>query len=128
MIIKSESDKRVIVKNEHNGKPCYFLIDTGASVGLVAEDRKNAFGLVQGKKFNVPLIGGSGNTIESSYMCDTIFSIGGRLFNQFVLADISGIRESIKKQTGIEILGIIGLPQMKFAGMKINLASNYIEL
>lgn len=36
------------------------------------------------------------------------------------LTDISAVRESIEKETGIEIVGIISWPQMSFAGITIS--------
>jgi hypothetical protein len=39
---------------------------------------------------------------------------------QFLLADISGIRASIKEETGIDIVGIVSYPQMQFAGITLS--------
>ena len=38
--IKSESEKRLIVEGQVNGKKAYFLIDTGASVGIIDHDQR----------------------------------------------------------------------------------------
>lgn len=47
---------------------------------------------------------------------------------QFLLADIDDVVESIEAQTGIRILGIISLPQMKVAGVNIDTNSNILTL
>jgi hypothetical protein len=47
---------------------------------------------------------------------------------QFLLADISGVVESVKRETGIEILGIISLPQMKMANIALDCNDNEIIL
>lgn len=128
MKIQSLSTKRLIVEAVINGRQASFLIDTGASVGLIAEDKRKSFGLVRGKRYNGTLIGGSGNEIDAAYICDSIINLGDKQINQFLLADISGIRSSISRETGVEILGIIGLNQMKNAGITINTMQNFIDL
>lgn len=127
MKINSLTPKRLIIEGTVNNKKAYFLVDTGASIGLIAEDKKKSYSLSQGKRFNGTLIGGSGNMIQTSYICDTLINIGGKVINQFILSNISGVRESIKRETGYEILGIIGLPQMKMVGCIINLRDYSIE-
>ena len=44
------------------------------------------------------------------------------------MADIDSIVKSIKRETGIEILGIISLPQMKFVGINIDANDNVITI
>ena len=52
----------------------------------------------------------------------------GKVIPQFLLADISDIVKSVKRETGIEILGIISLPQMSIIGMNIDVNSSEIWL
>ena len=47
--IKSLSDKRLIVECKVNGKPAHFLIDTGARVALISEDKFKKHGLIKGR-------------------------------------------------------------------------------
>ena len=117
--IKSLSDKRLIVECTVNGKPAHFLIDTGASVALIAEDKVKKYGLIKGRRFPGTIVG-AGGEMKDVYYCNTI--------SQFLIADISGVRSSIKRETGIEILGIISLPQMKFVGIQIDANDNLIIL
>lgn len=44
--IKSISDKRLIVEGQVNGKAAHFLVDTGASVGLMDNDKRKEFDLI----------------------------------------------------------------------------------
>ena len=60
--------------------------------------------------------------------CDTFVDFEGKKIPQFLLADISGVVESIKRETGIEILGIISLPQMSMIGMNIDVNSGEVWL
>lgn len=119
MRIKSESDKRLIVEGEVNRKSAYFLIDTGASVGLIDERKVKEYNLRKGRSFNGTIIG-AGGEMKNVRHCDTSVFVAGRQIPQFLLADIKGVVESIEHETGIEILGIISLPQMKIARIGVD--------
>lgn len=125
MRIKSESEKRLIVEGQVNGKSAYFLIDTGASVGLIDKEKKKKYGLKEGFRYHGTLIGAGGEMKDVKH-CDTFVELEGKTIPQFLLADISNVVKSIKRETAIEILGVISLPQMKFAGIGID--SNDMEI
>lgn len=122
---KSLSDKRLIIEAEVNGKKGFFLIDTGASVGLIAEDKVKRFDIVRGRKYPGSLVG-AGGEMEDVYYCNTLVRFGGKDIPQFLITDISGVRNSIERETGIEILGIIGLSQMKITSMQVDANDNMI--
>jgi predicted aspartyl protease len=117
--INSKSTKRLIVEGTVNGKTANFLIDTGATVALVDDTKVKEYGLDVGKKFNGTLVGAGGTMCNVRY-CNTFAEVGGKTLSQFLIADIESVVKSIKKETGIEILGIISLPQMKIIGMNID--------
>lgn len=123
--IRSLSDKRLIVECTVNGRQGNFLVDTGASVGLIAEDRVRKFGLLEGRRYPGTLIG-AGGEISGVRYCNTFANLKGKDIPQFLIADISTVRESIRRETGVEILGIISLPQMKIAGMQVDANDNLI--
>ena len=125
--IKSLSDKRLIIEGIVNDKPAYFLLDSGASVALIDKDRKKEYGLKEGRRFEGTIIG-AGGEMRNVRHCDTFVHFGGKVIPQFLLADISGVVKSIKKETGIEILGIISLPQMSMIGMNIDINSSEVWL
>lgn len=125
--IKSLSDKRLIIEGLVNGKPARFLLDSGASVALIDKDKKKEYGLKEGRKYNGTLIG-AGGEMRNVRHCDTFVEFEGKTIPQFLLADISGVVESIKRETDIEILGIISLPQMSFIGMNIDINSSEVWL
>lgn len=127
MRIKSLSEKRLIVEGKVNNKTAQFLIDTGACIGLIDEDKVKEYGLLRGKRYSGTLIG-IGGEMGNVRHCDTFVHIEDRVIPQFLLADISDVVESIKRETGIEILGIISLPQMKMVGMGIDANDNLIIL
>jgi hypothetical protein len=122
---KSLSDKRLIIEAEVNGKKGFFLIDTGASVGLIAEDKVKKFDIMRGRKYPGSLVG-AGGEMEDVYYCNTLVRFGGKDIPQFLITDISGVRSSIERETGIEILGIIGLSQMKIIGLQVDANDNMI--
>lgn len=124
--IKSLSDKRLIVQATLNGKPASFLLDTGASVGLIDRDIRKKYGLVRGRAFPHTLVGAGGEF--TAYYCNTFAYLHGRALSQFLLADIRSVVESIKQQTGIEIQGIISLPQMQFARISLDADDSLIIL
>ena len=123
----SISDKRLIVEGQVNGKAACFLVDTGASVGLMDENQRDDYGLVRGRKYSGTIVGAGGD-MRNVRHCDTFDHFGGKVIPQFLLADISGVVKSIKNETGIEILGIISLPQMSMIGMNIDINSSEVWL
>lgn len=123
--VKSISDKRLIIEAKVNDKKAYFLIDTGASIGLIDKDKRKKFDLSVGREYNGTLVG-AGGEMRNVRHCDTFVEFEGKMIPQFLLADISEIVSSIKRETGIEILGIISLPQMKMANLGIDCNDNEI--
>jgi predicted aspartyl protease len=125
--IKSISEKRLIIEGLVNGKSAYFLVDTGASLALMDYDQRNEYDLEVGKRYNGTIVGAGGEMRNVRY-CNTFVNIENKVIPQFLLADISGVVESIKRETGVEILGIISLPQMSMIGMNIDVNSNEVWL
>ena len=117
--LNSKSTKRLIIEGIVNDKAANFLIDTGASVGLIDDSQIKKYGLLKGKHYNGTLVG-AGGEMRNVRHCNTFVNVGGKDIPQFLLADIEGVIDSIKKETGIEIIGIISLPQMKLIGMNID--------
>lgn len=123
--IKSESEKRLIVKVTINSKSAYMLVDTGASVGLIDSKQRKDYNLAVGRNYPGTLVG-AGGEMDNVKHCDTMAEFEGKIIPQFLLADLSHVVKSIKKETGLEILGIISLPQMKIAGLGIDANDNEI--
>ena len=123
--LNSKSTKRLIVEGQVNGKAANFLIDTGASVGLIDNNQVKKYGLLVGKRFNGTLVGAGGEMCNIKH-CNTFVEVGGKSIPQFLIADIEGVVKSIERETGIKILGIISLPQMKMVGMNVDSNDNLI--
>ena len=125
--IKSISEKRLIIEVKVNDKKAYFLIDTGASIGLIDNNKRKKFDLSVGREYNGTLVG-AGGEMRNVRHCNTFVEFENKIIPQFLLTDISGVVESIKRETGIEILGIISLPQMKMANITLDCNDNEIIL
>lgn len=125
--IKSLSEERIIVEAKINGEAACFLIDTGASVGMIDYCQRNDYGLKVGRKYGGTIIGAGGRMKNVSH-CDTFVELKGKTIPQFLFADISSVVESIERETGVKILGIIALPQMKWAGINIDTNSGEVWL
>lgn len=123
--LKSKSTKRLIIEGQVNGKSANFLIDTGASVGLIDDTQVKKYGLLVGKRFNGTLVGAGGEMCNIKH-CNTFVEVGGKSIPQFLIADIECVVKSIERETGIKILGIISLPQMKMVGMNVDSNDNLI--
>lgn len=125
MKLQSESDRRIIVQGTINGKEAYVLIDTGAACGLFNKSIVKKYNLKVSRR-SINLVGAGGEF--KAYICDTPLMLNGKPMYQFAIADIGDVVNSIKRQTGIEIAGIIGLAQMKMMGISIDTDDNYIEI
>ena len=123
--INSMSEKRLIVEGKVNGKDAYFLIDTGASVGMIDYAKRYDYDLKVGRRYGGTLIG-AGGEMRNVKHCDTFVNLEDKVVPQFLLADISEVVKSINQETGIEILGIISLPQMKMCGISLDCNDNEI--
>lgn len=123
--VKSISETRLIIEGRVNDKKAFFLLDTGASVGMYDDNQRKEYGLEKGMRYNGTLVG-AGGEMRNVRVCNTFAEVEGKTIPQFLLADIEDVVNSIKKETDIEILGIIGLPQMKIAGFGIDANSNEI--
>ena len=58
--IRSISDKRLIIEAKVNNKGAFFLIDTGATVGLIDESKIKRYNLSKGRAYNGTLVGAGG--------------------------------------------------------------------
>ena len=112
--------KRPIIECHIGGKPAAFLLDTGASVAFIDREYINTYALAEGKKYHGKVIG-AGGEMRGVRFCSSFVTLpNGKDVAQFLLADISAVRASIKEETGIEIVGIISWPQMKMAGITLS--------
>lgn len=113
-----------IIKGKVGDKEAYFLLDTGAKLGLIDSKQKDEFKLSDGRIFMGVIVGAGGDTTKYSYYCDTKITIGEKEINNFVFMDMTNIVNSILRDSGIKILGVISYPQIKELGIIIDPVNN----
>ena len=128
MIAKVLHKDRLIIAVEINGKAANMLVDTGASLSLIDIGRMKEYGFKKRTKLQGTISGIGGQQKEVWHTKDLDVKIQGIPLHQFVTTDISDVCESIRKATGITVHGIIGLPQIKAAEMKIDAENGIIKI
>lgn len=128
MITKSISDKRIIIPVNINNKEAQMLVDTGASVGIIDIDCKKEYEFDLGSELGGTIVGVGGESMQAYHTRNLDIDIEGIKLYQFVTMNIDSVKNSIKKETGITIQGIIGLTQIKMSEMKIDANNGIIKI
>ncbi len=128
LIILILSDSRPLVEVEINGRPAVMLVDTGSSTGLIDINQMDEYGFSLMAKTDMVISSIGGKQCESYRVRDLWVRLEGIDIYQFLATDISLIAESIHKETGYRISGIIGYDQIKNAEIKIDASNNQIKI
>ena len=128
LIILILSDSRPLVEVEINGRPAVMLVDTGSSTGLIDINQMDDYGFSLMAKTDMEISSIGGKRCESYRVRDLWVRLEGIDIYQFLATDISLIAESIHKETGYRISGIIGYDQIKNAEIKIDASNNQIKI
>lgn len=128
LIILILSDSRPLVEVEINGRPAVMLVDTGSSTGLIDINQMDEYGFSLMAKTDMEISSIGGKRCESYRVRDLWVRLEGISIYQFLATDISLIAESIHKETGYRISGIIGYDQIKNAEIKIEANNNLIKI
>lgn len=124
--MKSLSNKRLIIEVGVGSNRANFLLDTGASVGIVNKYDAKKLKIKEGRQYKGSIVG-AGGTMRNIHYCDTLIQLpNNKQIGQFLIADIANVCDSIYYETKVKIVGIISLPQMKMAGINIDTNSNEI--
>ena len=124
--MKLISVQRPIIQGKVGDKEAYFLLDTGSNLAVLDSSQTKEYQLQWDKQFPGNVIGLTGNSIPT-YYCTSIVTIGDKILDGFILSDLSSIRNSIQRETDINILGIISYPQMKKLEIVLNPSKNEIN-
>lgn len=128
LIILILSDSRPLVEVDINGRPAVMLVDTGSSTGLIDINQMDEYGFSLMAKTDMIIISIGEKQCESYRVRDLWVRLEGIAIYQFLATDISLIAESIYKETGYRISGIIGYDQIKNAEIKIDASNNLITI
>lgn len=128
LIILILSDTRPLVEVEINGRPAVMLVDTGSSTGLIDINQMDEYGFSLMAKTGMAISSIGGKRCESYRVRDLWVRLQGISIYQFLATDISLIAESIHKETGYRISGIIGYKQIRNTKIKIDACNNMITI
>lgn len=119
-------NNRLLLPVKVNGKSVYFLVDTGAAVPLIDINQadKLKFKLKSKLPGTITGIGGEGG--EVWHVKDLDVDFHGQKIYQFLATDITSVKDSIKKATDYDIVGIISLQQMQQLGWIIDTAAGKV--
>lgn len=109
-----------IIESKIGGQSAYFLLDTGANIAMLDSNQISKYGL-EILDVNIDNILGAGGLVQNVKKCKTPITILGKQLDNFMVTNLRNICNSIERQTGIQILGIISYPQMQFLGITLNL-------
>ena len=122
------SGSRPLVEVEINGRPAVMLVDTGSSTGLIDINQMDEYGFSLMAKTDMEISSIGGKRCESYRVRDLWVRLEGISIYQFIATDISLIAESIHKETGYRISGIIGYKQIRNTKIKIDACNNMITI
>lgn len=128
LIILILSDSRPLIEVEINGLPAVMLVDTGSSTGLIDINQMDEYGFSLMAKTDIEISSIGGKRCESYRVRDLWVRLEGISIYQFLATDISLIAESIHKETGYRISGIIGYKQIRNTKIKIDACNNLITI
>jgi len=115
--------KKPIIEATLNGKKAYFLLDTGSDITMLNkhDGKKYGFKLLLRENESHAAVGIGGKTADFTSTHNVLLELGSTRINTRYLAyDMTTIVQSIAKDTGISISGIIGSDAMKRYGIIID--------
>lgn len=109
-----------------NGKKAAMLIDTGSSMNIICSKKLAMFG-IDAKNVNRTVNTISGKS-EVYLISKTDIQVKDSNLHNFYSVDILKSCESIERETGIEVVGILGTPAIKELGMVIDLSRGIVTI
>lgn len=105
-----------------NGVERTFIVDTGANMSLIDDsfykDNENDFQFLS--EIDMTLNGVAGTKNYKAYYILGGLGDDNSLKYQFLTSDLSGVRNSIKTSTGIDIIGILGADYLNRYGFTVD--------
>ena len=118
-----------VLKGTLNGKPAYFIMDSGASLSVLDSDQSKDYGFNVYADSEDGMVAGYGGTTQMESASNVNIEIGGvKFIGDYKSQDISNIVSAISKDLGIHISGIIGSDIMSNLGIIIDFGTESIEL
>jgi len=118
----------LMLKCQLNGKPAYFLIDTGASFTVLnSKSAKNYnFDVLERKGLKTTGFGGSTSAIQITIGADVEFK-NKKLSMGFLAQDLTKMIRLIQSSTKLRIVGIIGTDLLKRYGCSVDFGNKVLK-
>lgn len=117
------SEVRPVIEITINGKLAHVLVDTGSTLNIIDSRYMKQFGLKKGKY--IGCIEGN-NKLSFWRLKNCTVSLLGYEYCQFGISDIESICDGVFNDTGIEVVGILGITALKQLGLVIDFKNNTI--
>ena len=122
-----ERDFLPIVEGTLNGKKAYFLLDTGASLSILNLKKSSEYGVRIGNTEDVGIGGYGGVTSDITELTNVDLRFGTeRMKDKFSGKDIGYLIKAIRKNTGFEIVGIVGNNNITTSKLILDFENNVI--
>lgn len=119
--------KLPIVEVDLNGKPAYFILDTGGSISVLDENQEKDYGFfVEDDDQEAAGYGGVGK-FKKALLVNLVLG-GVRFDTDYKAQDLSAIVRAMKNGEGIKITGIIGSDIMKPNAFILNFSDHTVSL
>ncbi len=118
----------LMIKCSLNGKPAYFLIDTGASVTVLnSKSTKNYnFDVLERKGLQTTGFGGSTAGVQIAFGADIEFN-NKKISMGFLAQDLTKMIRLIQNSTKLRIVGIIGTDLLKRYGCRVDFGNKLLK-
>ena len=117
---------RPLIDVEINGVKAAMLIDTGSSINIICTSKLSKFG---GSDKAVKNYAKTISGVRTVYTIKNVnVNVKNRNVSTFYSVDIEASCKSIERETGIEVIGILGTPAIKELGMIIDLKRGIITI
>ncbi len=119
----------LMLKCQLNGKPAYFLIDTGASFTILHSKSAKSYGfdVLERKGLKTTGFGGSASTAKIAIGADLEFN-HRKLSMGYLAQDLTKMIRLIQSSTNIRIAGIIGTDLLKRYGCRVDFGNKVLVL
>jgi predicted aspartyl protease len=117
----------LMLKCQLNGKPAYFLIDTGASFTVLNSKSAKSFGfdVLERKGLQTTGFGGSTSAVQITIGADIEFK-NKKLSMGFLAQDLTKMIRLIQSSTKVRIVGIIGTDLLKRYGCRVDFGNKLL--
>jgi predicted aspartyl protease len=122
-----KAGKYLMLKCQLNGKPAYFLIDTGASFTILNSKSAKSYGfdVLERRSQQTTGFGGSESNVKIAIGAELDFE-GKGVSMGFLAQDLTKMIRLIQSSTKLRIVGIIGTDLLKRYGCRVDFGNKLL--